>query len=93
MSTRVIGFVSEDNELYKKHKKVLIACNEAGIEEMPKETSNYFGSTYPELYLLEEKLEINVPAHEYSADMQVGYEIIVSEIPEGVHTIRFYNSW
>ena len=93
MSTRVIGFVSPNDENYKKHSKVLIACIEAGIKELPKETANYFGSTYPEEYLLEEKLEISIPAHEYSADMQVGYEIIVSEIPEGVNKIRFYNSW
>lgn len=93
MSTRVIGFVSPNDENYKKHSKVLIACIEAGIKELPKETANYFGSTYPEEFLLEEKLEISIPVHEYSADMQVGYEIIVSEIPEGVNKIRFYNSW
>lgn len=31
MSTHVIGLVSSDNELYKKHAKVLKACAEAGI--------------------------------------------------------------
>ena len=93
MSTRITGFVSPVNENYKKHSKVLIACIEAGIRELPKETAEYFGSKYPEQYLLEEKLEIKIPKHEYREDMVEGFEIIVSEIPDGVHKIRFVNSW
>lgn len=93
MSTQIVGFVSEDNETYKKHSKVLIACSEAGIDELPKETATYFGSKYPELYLLEAKLEVKIPKHDYSEDMIEGFEIIVSEIPKGVHKIRFTNSW
>jgi hypothetical protein len=93
MSTRITGFVSSENENYKKHSKVLIACVEAGISELPKETAEYFGSKYPEEYLLEEKLEIKIPKHEYSKDMTEGFEIIISEIPPGVHKIRFVNSY
>ena len=93
MSTRITGFVLPDNENYKKHAKVLNACIEAGISELPKETAEYFGGKYPEQYLLEEKLEIKIPKHEYSEDMTGGYEIIVSEIPVVVHKIRFTNSW
>ncbi len=93
MSTNVIGFVSPDNENYKKHSKVLIACIEAEISELPKETAEYFGSKYPEKYLLEEKLEIKIPITKWSNDHASGFEIVVSEIPDGVHTIRFYNSW
>ena len=93
MSTRVVGFVSPENETYKKHAKVLRACIEAEISELPKETAKYFGTKHPEEYLLEEKLECKIPKHEYSADMQEGFEIIVSEIPAGVHKIRFTNSW
>ena len=93
MSTRITGFVSPENDNYKKHSRVLIACIDAGIKELPKETAEYFGSKYPEQYLLEEKLEISVPKHKYGEDMSEGFEIIVSEIPEGVHKIRFVNSW
>lgn len=93
MSTHIVGFVSEDDETYKKHSKVLIACNEAGINELPKETAKYFDSKYPSLSLLDDKLEVKIPQHEYSADMTEGFEIIVSEIPKGVHKIRFTNSW
>ena len=93
MSTSVIGFVSPENDKYQKHAKVLNACIEAGVSELPKETAEYFGSKYPEKYLLEEKLEIEIIQHEYHGNAACGFEIYVSEIPEGVHKIRFVNSW
>jgi len=93
MTTSVKGFVSPENEIYKKHSRVLIACIDAGISELPKETAEYFGSKYPEKYLLEEKLEIKIPKHEYHEDMTEGFEIILSEIPKGVYKIRFENRW
>jgi hypothetical protein len=93
MSSKVLGFVSADNETYKKHTKVLIACYEAKIKELPKETAKYFGSKFPEIYLLDEKLQTKIPTHKFQAEMQEGFEIIVSEIPEGVHKIRFVNSY
>ena len=93
MSTYVKGYVSENDATYKKHAKVLIACAEAGIKEMPKETAEYFGGKYPEKCFLEEKLEIEIPLHEYNEDCQDGFEVIVSEIPQGVYKIRFVNSY
>ena len=92
-SMRVIGFVSPIDKEYRNHSNVLLACIEAGIKELPKETAIYFGSKYPEKYLLEEKLEIDIPHREYKEDMQDGYDVLVSEIPEGVHKIRFYVSY
>lgn len=93
MSTRIIGFISEDNETYRKHKKVLIACVEAGIQKLPEETAAYFNSSYPTLSLIEEKLELEIPKHKYNGKYSSGFEIFISEIPEGVHKIRFENSW
>lgn len=93
MSTHVTGFVSPENEDYKKHSKVLIACIEAGIKKLPNETTKFFNCEYPDESLLEKKLEISVPHHEYCEDMVEGFEIIVSEIPKEVHKIRFYNSY
>lgn len=93
MSTNITGFVSPENENYKKHCKVLTACIEAGIEELPKETAEYFGSKYPEEELFEEKLQTEMPVKEWGNDYSSGFEIIISEIPEGVHKIRFSNSW
>lgn len=92
MSTHVIGFVSPEDETYKKHAKVLLVCSEAKVS-LPKETAEYFGSDYADKSLLEEKLEVQIPQYEYNGDMVDGYEILVSEIPEGVHKIRFYNSY
>ncbi len=93
MSTHVTGFISPDNATYKKHAKVLEACIEAGIKELPKETAKFFNSKHPEEYLLEAKLEIKIPVHEYSQDMSEGYEIIISELPAEVYKIRFANSY
>lgn len=94
MSTSVIGFIPDTDETYQKHKAVLLACLDAEIEELPKETAEYFGTKWPEYYLIEEKLEVQIPQHEWNdGDMSQGYEIIISEIPKGVHKIRFVNSW
>jgi hypothetical protein len=93
MSTHIKGFVSPENELYKNHSKVLLACLGAGIKELPKETAEFFDCKFPALYLLEEKLEINIPFKEYNEDMGDGYEVIISELPKEVYKIRFYNSY
>lgn len=94
-SIRVTGFVSPDNEQYKKHAAVLMACINAGVSQMPPETAEYFECSPGEVseYLLEEKLECRVPATEYNADMTEGYEVNVADIPEGVEKIRFIVSW
>lgn len=93
MSTSVIGFVSPDDPTYQKHLKVLMACIEADIEALPKETADYFGYDYPEECAAEEKLLISIPIKEWGDENSEGYELIVSDIPEGVHKIRFANSW
>lgn len=88
----VQAFISADDLTYKKHTKVLIACNEADIS-LPQETAQYFGDDSAEIYLLEEKLMIEIPIQEWSGDSSNGYEILVKDIPEGVYKIRFYESW
>ena len=93
MSTDVTGFVSPNNETYKKHCKVLRACIDAGISELPKETAEYFNSKYPSESLFENKLSVDIVAKEWQNNSSSGFEIKVSEIPEGVDKIRFYNSW
>jgi hypothetical protein len=93
MSTHVIGFIPDNDSVYLKHKKVLEACIEAGIKELPKETAEYFGSKSPYEGLLEEKLQVTVPVKEWGNEYSSGYEVEVNQIPQGVKTIRFYNSW
>ena len=93
MSTNVVGFISPEDKTYEKHYKVLKVCVEAGLKELPRETAEYFDESYPSLHLADEKLEIKIPIHERSDDMTEIYEVILSEIPKGVHKIRFSNSW
>jgi hypothetical protein len=93
MSMNIKGFVSNKNDTYKKQAAVLMACIEAGIKELPKETADYFGEKYAEKYLLEEKLETEIVYHEYSSETDEGFEIILSEIPSDIYKIRFYNSY
>ena len=94
MSTSVMAFISPEDNTYRKHLKVLEACIEAGISKLPEETAEYFNAEYPEEYLKEEKLEVQIPQTEWSdGNMSNGYEVLVSDIPEGTHKIRFVNSW
>lgn len=94
MSTHVKAYIGDTDLTYLKHKKVLLACIEADIKKLPQETAEYFGSEYPDEYLLEEKLEVNVPIHKYNdGDMCEGYEIFIEDIPEGTKVIRFKNCW
>jgi len=90
MSTHIIGLISSDNELYQKHLKVLKVCRDASVS-IPKETYNYFSGDYEGIE--DQKLEVELKKYTYETDMTSGYEIIVSEIPEGVERIRFTNTW
>lgn len=92
LSTYIVAFVSPEDQTYKNHANVLKACHDAGVS-LPKETAEYFGQEEPEKYLLDEKLEIEIPFTQWDCDDQKGYQILVKDIPEGVHKIRFYNSW
>lgn len=92
MSTTVKAYISPECPIYKKHSAVLIACMNAQVS-LPKETADYFREEFPSSYLLEEKLEKDIPLHEWQDDCSLGYEILMSEIPEGVYKLRFYNSW
>lgn len=94
MSTHVVGFRTGNDLDYQKHSKVLRACIDAGIKKLPKETANYFGDEYPCESLFEEVLEVNIPVTKWDdGDMREGYEIKLIDIPLGVETIRFYNSY
>jgi len=93
MSTHIKGFIPDTDPTYQKHKKVLIACYEAGIKKLPQETAIYFGNEYPDPYLLEEKLEVDILFNKLDDDSSNHYEVFIKDIPEGVEKIRFSNSW
>lgn len=86
MSTHVVFLRSADDPTYQKYLKIYRACEEAGLVAPPEVTS-YFedGEEGP--------LEVRCYPREWNDDMQQGYEIDVSDIPEGVKIIRFWNSW
>ncbi len=90
MSTDVILLRGKDNPQYQKYLKVLNACIEADIP-LPYDVDKYFGGEgedNPEF-----PLEIDFEADEWGEDGRAGIDIDLDTIPEGVKTIRFYNSW
>lgn len=93
MTTKVIAYISPDNEKYKKHAKVLLACHEAGIKELPEETAKYFNTKEPDPYYLEEILEKRITTHEFYGDMVEGFEVFMDELPKDIYKIRFINSY
>ena len=95
MITHVIGFKSDDSELFKKHEAVLKACVVAEIKELPKETALFFGDEMVDISLLDDKLEVdlNKCLLEYFNDGESGYELKVKDIPAEVDIIRFCNKW
>jgi len=96
MSTHIQAFIPDTDETYQKQKKVLIACNEAGVN-LPEETANYFGEKCAELYLLDEKLTVRlekgVHYEIYRDEAREGFEIDIKKLPAGVTKVRFYNSF
>lgn len=92
MSLIAKAFISPDDSTYQLHKDILKACARANVS-LPKETAEYFGNSHPEEYLLEEKLEIEIPFKEWENDSMHGYDILIKDIPQGVYKIRVYCSW
>lgn len=96
MSTHIYGFVPDTDETYQRMKKVLLACDEADME-LPEAAAKYFGAKYPDVSLLEEKLEVKlkngVHYKDYNGDMQEGFEVDIDKLPKGVTKIRFVNSY
>jgi hypothetical protein len=97
MSRRIEAYIPDTDVEYQKHKKIFLACREAEVD-LPKQTAEYFGygeDTYPELEMLDEKLEIRlqegVHYTEYNAEMCEGYEIELDKLPTAVTKLRIYN--
>lgn len=67
---------------------VLRSCLAAGVS-LPKEIDDYFNGEYDEDF----PLEVAFEARRWSHEMGEGYEVDIDDLPEGVKTIRFYNSW
>lgn len=92
MSTRIEAFVPDTDKEYQKHKQVYDVCTKADVS-LPKETEEYFkGCDEPE-----QKLQVELVKGQhyiiYGRDMEEGFEVELSQLPEGVTKIRFINSW
>lgn len=91
MSTHVVLLRSKDDPVYQRNLKVLFACNEADVQ-LPPEIAEYFGGQ-DGIENPEYPLAIEFEPREWSSEMSNGVEIDVDQLPAGVKTIRFYNSW
>lgn len=96
--TSVYGVIDvTNNTKYNDYVRVAEACISAGIA-LPNEVVSYFTSLDIDINTKEwkEKHEslIKLPTTEiHPTDMQEGVELKVSDIPAGVKTIRFINSY
>ena len=87
MSSHVIGFKPPD-EKWRQMKLVYDTCKTAGVD-VPETVSEFFNYETPD----DMGVEVEIPVHEYSDDMQEGFEVYVSELPADVKVIRFYNTY
>lgn len=91
MSTHVKLLRSKNDPTYQEYLKVLMACKEAEINP-PKIVNDYFGGdgidNDPET-----PLEIEFKATPWGDESREGFQIELSDLPEGVKTIRFYNAY
>lgn len=88
MSTHVMLLRDSNDPEHQKKVKVLQACLEANVD-VPEEIEKYFDySDDPDQGLI-----IPFKAREYNGRESMGVEIDIDELPEGVKTIRFVNSW
>ena len=79
--TSKIGFISSENETYKKHEKVLLSCLDAKVS-LPKETVEYFGTNCLARYFIEDKLEIEIPSKEWLSEDN--FKIKIEDLSEGI---------
>jgi len=89
MSTYVIGFRPPDAE-WERMYKVWRVCQEADVE-LPDEVGSFFDYEDPDAKGLE--VDLMAVAKEWKNGMREGYEIKLSELPNNITHIRFYNSW
>jgi hypothetical protein len=89
VSIWVKGFRSPLDLEHQKHVKVLNFCKEMGVS-LPPETDKYFGDDIRiECIDPDDLLEVEIPFHEVSTKYGYKYEVILGEIPDGVHKIGF----
>ena len=92
MSTRIEG-VTEPTVKYITMLEINTLCRDNGIQ-IPKEVSDFFdGSFHPDPAGMVKDLEGHTCCCKYTADMQQGYEVDLTLIPQDITKIRLINSW
>ncbi len=91
MSTYVKGIIPPD-ETWLKMKAIYDSCIEADIE-VPDKVMEFFDNEEPDNAGVVIDLGRRYICRKWQDDMSEGYELDVKDIPEGVQTLRFYNSW
>ena len=92
-SYSVHAFIPDTDPEYQRHKKVLLACNEAEVS-LPAETAKYFDTTTSEyLSILNEKLEIELVPNKHYTELEdtseFGFSINLADLPVGVTKLKF----
>ena len=97
MSKAVTVYRTDKDPEYVKHLAVWQACKDADIEWLPRETADYFDGKSPrtcwDSVVPSESLVQKMPIHEFVADTTEGFEIYVSQIPQGAERIVFTISY
>lgn len=90
MSTHIIGFKPPDDR-WMEMKAVWDACEKAGIT-IPDRVLNFFDDRAPDENGVTVELFPDY-ASAWVADGQGGYQITLSDLPEDIKVVRFYNSY
>ncbi len=88
MSIHIVG-VRPKNEKYKEMEKIWNLCLENRIS-IPVEVEEFFNGERPGEDIL---VDLEKLASEHRSDTEDGFEIKVKDIPEGIESIRFFNSY
>jgi hypothetical protein len=95
MSSHVTAFRDQDGK-FKEMLEAKLFCDQKKLS-YPKEVSDYFGTYARESVecIKGEMLTVETKGFvkEWHNDHSEGFEVEVKDIPEGVKTLRFANSW
>ena len=88
-SISVQGFRSPLDLEHQKHIKVLQFCKEMKVS-LPEETAKYFGDDISmDCIDPDDLLVVKIPFHTERGKYSYKYEVILGEIPDGIHKIGF----
>lgn len=99
MSMHVFA-VKPADENYRRKAEAYRACDSAGIP-IPAELDAFFGGDGPDPTGTLQHLghghtqpkDLHPSVAKYKAEMEDGFEVDITKLPEGTRFIRFYCSW